>query len=123
MMELVSRIKALLRRSNYNNNSNNSDKSYTVANLYVKPSSYLVKVDGEQVTLTQKEFELLCMLLENQEIVLTREKLLTEIWGYEYCGESRTVDVHIRTLRKKLGSGGECIETIHGIGYKIGGGK
>lgn len=117
MMELVSRIKALLRRTNYYNGGN---KTYTIGNLYVNPSSYTVKVSGEHIVLTQKEFDLLCMLLENQNIVLTRDKLLTEIWGYEYCGESRTVDVHIRTLRKKLGSAGDYIETVHGIGYKIG---
>jgi len=121
MMELVARAKALIRRSNYNDSSNVPNKTYTLGDLFVNPSSYIAKVDGKQVILTQKEFEILCMLFENQGIVLTRDKLLTEIWKYEYCGESRTVDVHIRTLRKKLGSGGNCIETVHGIGYKIGG--
>ena len=82
---------------------------------------HTVLVDGEEVTLTFKEFMLLKYLLENKGIVLTRDKLLQEVWGYDYEGETRTVDVHIRTLRQKLGEAGSVIETVRGVGYKIGG--
>ena len=80
-----------------------------------------LEVDGRDVTLTLKEYEVLKMLLENQDVVLTRDRLLNQVWGYAFDGESRTVDVHIRTLRQKLGPAGELIETIRGVGYKIGG--
>lgn len=75
--------------------------------------------DGKNVELTLKEFELLKVLLENKGIVMTRDKLLTNIWGYDFDGETRTVDVHIRTLRQKLGGCGELIETVRGVGYKM----
>ena len=77
--------------------------------------------DGEKVELTYKEFRLLCMLMESKGNVLTRDQLLTNIWGYDFDGETRTVDVHIRTLRQKLGVCGAMIETVRGIGYRIGG--
>lgn len=115
MMELVARINALIRRTNEKSNEN----EYNLGVLYVCPSKHIVTVKGEAVMLTFKEFEILCMLLKNIDIVLTREQLLSEIWGYSFEGESRTVDVHIRTLRQKLGEGGDCIETVRGIGYKI----
>ena len=67
-----------------------------------------------------KEFEMLAYLLENRNIVLTRDQLLEKIWGYDFDGETRTVDVHVRTLRQKLGKAGECIETVRGVGYRIG---
>ena len=88
--------------------------------MYVCPSKHITKVDGTDVSLTLKEFEMLCMLLKNKGIVLTRDQILNAVWGYSFDGESRTVDVHIRTLRQKLGSAGDCIETVRGIGYKIG---
>lgn len=72
-----------------------------------------------RVTLTFKEFELLCYLMENKGMVLTRDQLLSKIWGYDFDGETRTVDVHIRTLRQKLGEANRCIETIRGVGYKL----
>ena len=78
-------------------------------------------VQEEAVTLTKKEFDMLCYLLENRGMVLTRDQLLNQIWGYDFDGENRTVDVHIRTLRQKLGDCGTYIETIRGIGYKMGG--
>lgn len=118
MMELVSRIKALLRRSG---KSTGSDMEYTLDNLYVSQKKHQVKVDGKEVVLTLKEFELLLLLLSNPGIVFTRAQLLDKIWGYQFDGESRTVDVHIRTLRQKLGEAGHCIETVRGMGYKIGG--
>ena len=79
-----------------------------------------MEVNGESIALTLKEFELLCLLLENRGIVLTRTQILDRIWGYAFDGESRTIDVHIRTLRQKLGAAGSCIETVRGYGYRIG---
>ena len=116
-MELISRIKALLRRSGMNNDP----VEYRKGALYLCPSKHIVKVDGKDVTLTFKEFELLCLLFRNEGIVLTRDEILSKIWGYEFDGENRTVDVHIRTLRSKLGEAGSLIRTVRGLGYKIGG--
>ena len=116
-MELVSRIKALLRRTD----GNTSRESYTQDGLYLEPARHIVRVNGRDVTLTFKEFELLCMLFRNRGVVLTRDRILNEVWGYAFDGENRTVDVHIRTLRAKLGECGDLIETVRGVGYKIGG--
>lgn len=115
MMELIARVKALLRRTE----TGGEEQEYTIGSLYVCPEKHIVRVAGEDVTLTLKEFELLCMLLKSGDRVLTRDRLLNEIWGYSFDGENRTVDVHIRTLRQKLGEAGECIETVRGIGYKL----
>ena len=120
MMELLSRIRALLRRSGADNDR---QEEYRVGNLYVNPVRHEVQVDGKAVVLTLKEFELLNLLMSRQGIVFTRAQLLDEIWGYGFDGESRTVDVHVRTLRQKLGEAGNYIETVRGIGYKIGGEK
>ena len=114
MMELSARIKALLRRA-----SRNGLSEYEIGPLYVCPAKHIVRVGGKDVVLTRKEYELLCQLLENGDIVLTREQILTRIWGYSFDGESRTVDVHVRKLRQKLGEAGDLIETVRGIGYKI----
>lgn len=117
MMELMSRIKALLRRSHA---SNDKTDCYSIESLYVNISKHIVKVGGEEITtLTYKEFELLVLLLQNQETVLSRDRILQTIWGYDFDGESRTVDVHIRTLRQKLGEAGHLIETVRGFGYKL----
>lgn len=116
MMELISRIKALLRRTE---GSSGQIEEYTIGKLYVCPGKHIVKINDTPCSLTLKEFELLCMLLRNCDMVLTRDQLLDDIWGYTFDGESRTVDVHIRTLRQKLGEAGGCIETIRGVGYKI----
>lgn len=115
MMELISRIKARLRRV-----EDKGAEEYRMGNLYVCPSRYVVTVNQEPVSLTLKEYEMLCLLLKNSGIVLSRTQLLNQIWGYEFDGESRTVDVHIRTLRQKLGEAGDLIETVRGIGYKMG---
>lgn len=120
MMELLSRIRALLRRSGANDGRM---EEYRVGNLYVNPTRHEVQVDGKDVVLTLKEFELLNLLISRQGIVFTRAQLLDEIWGYGFDGESRTVDVHVRTLRQKLGPAGNYIETVRGIGYKVGGEK
>ena len=117
IMEFLSRVKAVLRRSG--NVSNSSELSTGRLTMYI--DRHVVLADGKEVALTFKEFELLKYLLENAGIVLTRDKLLEEVWGYEYEGETRTVDVHIRTLRQKLGEAGSVIETVRGIGYRIGG--
>ena len=117
MMELLARVKALLRRAE----PQKQEKEYTVGSLYVCPAKHRVRVSGQDVSLTYKEFALLCLLLENDGVVLTRDRLLNTIWGYAFDGENRTVDVHIRTLRQKLGAAGDCIETVRGIGYKMGG--
>lgn len=118
MMELMSRIKALLRRSEVKEEKNDT---YQVGPLYVSISKHIVKVNEEEITsLTYKEFELLSLLLQHQETVLSRDQILQSIWGYDFDGESRTVDVHVRTLRQKLGDAGKLIETVRGFGYKIG---
>ena len=116
MMELLARVKALLRRV-----EKDDDDSIVVGGLSVNKTRHEVKVNGENVTLTLKEFDLLCLLMENKGKVLTRDQLLNSVWGYEFDGENRTVDVHIRTLRQKLGDCGEYIETVRGVGYKVGG--
>lgn len=118
MMELLARVKALLRRTE---REEDDDISCRIGNLTVSKKRHEVKVDGQPVTLTLKEFDLLCLLLENRGHVLSRDQLLNSIWGYGFDGENRTVDVHIRTLRQKLGSCGEYIETVRGVGYKVGG--
>lgn len=115
MMELVSRVKALLRRSA----PAKKVVTYQIGPVFVDVSKHEVKVAGEEVTLTYKEFELLCYLMEHEGIVMTRDQILSKIWGYDFDGETRTVDVHIRTLRQKLGTGGNYIETIRGVGYKM----
>ena len=115
MMELISRIKAALRRA-----EDKGAEEYRLENLYVSPMKHVVMVDQEPVSLTLKEYEMLCLLLKNSGMVLSRTQLLNQIWGYEFDGESRTVDVHIRTLRQKLGRAGDLIETVRGVGYKIG---
>ncbi len=118
MMELMSRIKALLRRSEM---TEEKEDSFKIGPLYVCLSKHVVKVNGEEVTtLTYKEFELLSLLLQNQEKVFSRDQILQSIWGYDFDGESRTVDVHVRTLRQKLGDAGTLIETVRGFGYKLG---
>ena len=116
MMELMARIRTALRHSGQ---GENGGRTYQVGALYVDPGRHVVR-DGERdVTLTLKEFQLLCLLLERRGTVFTRDQLLNTIWGYEFDGASRTVDVHIRTLRQKLGEAGACIETVRGIGYKV----
>lgn len=117
MMELVSRIKAVLRRSG--RAENEIDMKISGVQVHVK--KHEVTVDGKAISLTLKEFELLEKLMRNQGIVLTRDQLLADIWGYDFDGETRTVDVHIRTLRQKLGDRGEIIQTVRGVGYRIGG--
>ena len=116
MMEMVSRVKAVLRRYV------KEDKSSELTNglITMDIARHMVFVNGEEVVLTYKEFEVLHKLMERPGQVFTREQLLTDIWGYDFAGETRTVDVHIRTLRQKLGSASTVIETVRGVGYRIG---
>ena len=115
MMELVARVRALLRRS-----AETGEKSaYTVGRLTLLLDAHRVLVDGEPVQLTKKEYDMLALLMQNGQNVVTRERLLSEVWGYAFEGESRTVDVHLRTLRQKLGAAGSYVETIRGVGYCI----
>ena len=113
MMELLSRIRALLRRTQ------READIYRCGVLTVDQTRHTVTVNGQEVILTQKEFEVLCLLLKNRGQVLSRERLIEDVWGYAFTGESRTVDVHVRTLRQKLGEAGAYIEAVRGYGYKI----
>ena len=117
MMELMARIRAALRHAGQG--AGQEGVRYQLGDLYVDPGRHIVRDGDREVTLTLKEFQLLCLLLERRGTVFTRDQLLNTIWGYEFDGASRTVDVHIRTLRQKLGASGACIETVRGIGYKI----
>ena len=116
-MELMARVKALLRRAE----PVSDGKEYSIGPLLLNPDKHIIRVDGQDVALTLKEFQLLCYLIRNKGNVMTRDRILQEIWGYEFDGENRTVDVHIRSLRSKLGKAGDLIETVRGIGYRIGG--
>lgn len=116
MMELVSRIKAVLRRINTEENQS----EYCFKNLVLDDASHIVTANGKIIELTLKEYSMLKLLLANQGRVLMRDVLLQKIWGYDFYGETRTIDVHIRTLRTKLLECGDYIETVRGVGYKIG---
>ncbi len=115
MMELLSRIRAVLRRSEHGKEK----QSVSYGSIIISPSSHTVKVGGEKVELTLKEFNLLLYLMENEGIVLDRDSILNTVWGYSFDGENRTVDVHIRHLREKLGDEGQRIETVKGVGYRF----
>ena len=121
MMELTARVKALLRRTALTEEKPQGKKTYQIDGLFVDLARHVVTVNHEEIALTFKEFELLCLLLENRGIVLNRDQILNQVWGYSFDGENRTVDVHIRTLRQKLGACGALIETVRGVGYKIDG--
>ena len=118
MMEFIARVRAVLRRTGKEDKDN---ATLQIGELQVLVQQHQVLAAGRKVTLTLKEFELLKYLMENQGIVLSRDRLLGHVWGYDFDGETRTVDVHIRTLRQKLGGCGELIETGRGVGYRIGG--
>lgn len=117
MMELVSRIKAVLRRSS--SLSARNEDTIVLDDIEINTKKHEVTAGGEVVNLTLKEYELLKRLMKNSNIVLTRDQLLEDIWGYDFDGETRTVDVHVRTLRQKLGKSGERIETVRGVGYRM----
>lgn len=114
MMEMVARIKAVLRRT-----VKKDETSITVGNITLNEAEHTVFANGENVELTHKEFDMLCLFLKNKNIVFNREKLMNEVWGSDYMGESRTVDMHIKTLRRKLGTAGGQIKTVIGVGYRL----
>ncbi len=119
VMELIARVGAVLRRSRKKDGE--CDTVYTEGELTVSTAKHEVLIGGRKISLTYKEFELLCFLFEHRGTVMNRDRILSEVWGYEFDGENRTVDVHIRTLRQKLGDSADIIETVRGVGYKISG--
>ncbi len=116
MMELVSRVKAVLRRSS----SQPTAMELSSNGIYLNIERHLITAHGKNLALTLKEFELLRYMMENNGIVLSREKILATVWGYDFDGGTRTVDVHVRSLRQKLGDCGKAIETVRGVGYRFG---
>ena len=115
VMEMVSRIKAVLRRCE----PDEKEEILSIGEITLSDKEHFVTVNGEKVVLTFKEFEILKLFMSNPGIVFSRDKLLSEVWGIDYLGESRTVDMHIKTLRQKLGDAGALIETVIGVGYKM----
>ncbi|HWQ58520.1 MAG TPA: response regulator transcription factor [Clostridia bacterium] len=115
MMEMVSRVRAVLRRAA----PKTAKPRLRMGSVELDAERHSVEVEGERVELTYKEFEMLRLFLTHPGMVFTRDRLLSEVWGVEYGGETRTVDVHIRTLRQKLGAGGALIETVRGVGYRM----
>jgi two-component system alkaline phosphatase synthesis response regulator PhoP len=116
MMELLSRVRAVLRRAG---GKKDNEDVLRAGGVEVDVKRHAVFAGGDTIPLTLKEFELLRRLMENRNIVLTRDKLLESVWGYDFDGETRTVDVHVRTLRQKLGVYGDSIETVRGVGYRL----
>ena len=119
VMEMVSRVKAVLRRYKVPKNEN----VLTLKGIVMNDDEHYVSVDGQKLSLTLKEYDLLKLFMKNPGTALSREKLLSEVWGVNYLGESRTIDMHIKTLRQKLGEYSKLIETVIGIGYRMGGDK
>lgn len=115
MLELVSRVKAVLRRCR----KEPDDPPLRLEGLALNPREHTVTVDGERIGLTYKEYELLKLFLSNPGVAFTRDQLLQRIWDSDYLGQTRTVDMHIRTLRQKLGSYGDRIETVRNVGYRL----
>ncbi len=112
---LVARVAAILRRSGAGEVGN----VLNVGGIEVDKNAHVVRVEGEQIELSFKEFELLTYFIENQGIALSREKILNNVWDYDYFGDARTIDTHVKKLRSKLGEKGDCIKTIWGMGYKF----
>ena len=115
VMEMESRIKAVLRRCE----PDDKKEVLSIGEITLSDKEHLVTVNGEKVVLTFKEFQILKLFMQSPGIVFSRDKLLSEVWGIDYLGESRTVDMHIKTLRQKLGDAGTIIETVIGVGYKM----
>ena len=115
IMEMVSRVKAVLRRCKPTKESN----FFKMDGLVLNPDEHTVTIDGERISLTYKEYELLHLFLSQPGIAFTREQLLVNVWNTDYIGETRTVDMHIRTLRQKLGEYGHIIETVRNVGYRL----
>jgi len=117
MLELISRVNAVLRRSGA---EKPESPRLTYENIALDSESHTASADGKQVELTFKVFELLHYMMRNRDIALSREKIMNAVWGFDYEGESRTVDMHIKTLRQKLRSAGKWIKTVRSVGYKLG---
>ncbi len=115
VMEMVARVKAVLRRTVKEDVS----ADITVGDITLKETEHKVIVNGEKIELTHKEFEILKLFMHNPDMVFSRDKLMSEIWGVDYIGETRTVDMHIKTLRHKLGNAGGQIKTVIGVGYRL----
>lgn len=115
VMELISRVKALLRRSH----DMQEEKSLEFGNIFIDSEKHCAFVNDEQCELTYKEYKLLKLMVQNAGIVLTRDRIMERIWGTNYEGESRTLDMHIKTLRKKMGEEGKRIKTVRNVGYML----
>lgn len=114
VMEMVARINAVLRRT-----AKKEEDGITVGGITLNEAAHSVTANGENIKLTHKEFAMLCLFMKNKNIVFNRERLMNEVWGSDYMGESRTVDMHIKTLRQKLGTAGGQIKTVIGVGYRL----
>ena len=112
---LVARVEAILRRTNQVGN----DEIMEVGGIQLNKAAHIVMIDGKQVDLSYKEFELLAYFMENRGIALSREKILNNVWDYDYFGDARTIDTHVKKLRSKMGEKGDVIKTIWGMGYKL----
>lgn len=119
MMELVSRTRALLRRAGRSSDSMPERKALSVENLTLWPDRREATIDGEPLSLTMREFDLLEFLMRSPGVVFSRETLLQRVWGWDFDGGSRTVDVHVQQIRAKLGDSSELIETVRGVGYRM----
>ena len=115
VMEMVARVNAVLRRTT----KDNSSDAIRVGGIVLKEKEHKVIVSGEKVELTHKEFAILKLFMQHPNMVFSRDKLMSEIWGMDYIGETRTVDMHIKTLRQKLGKAGGQIKTVIGVGYRL----
>ena len=111
---LVARVEAILRRSGVN-----QDEVVRVGGIEVDKSAHSVKIDGKEIELSFKEYELLLYFIENKGIALSREKILNNVWNYDYFGDARTIDTHVKKLRAKMGTKGDYIKTVWGMGYKF----
>ena len=111
---LVARVEAILRRTN-----NIGDENIEIGGISLNKTAHEVKVDGERIDLSYKEFELLSYFITNEGVALSRERILNNVWNYDYFGDARTIDTHVKKLRSKLGEKGDCIKTIWGMGYKF----
>jgi two-component system alkaline phosphatase synthesis response regulator PhoP len=121
VLEVIARVKAVLRRSEngHGEGDGSAPSKLSVGNIALDDDRHTVLADGEKTVLTNKEYQLLRYLMLNEGIVLTRSKLLDQVWGFDYDGESRTIDMHIKSLRQKLKASGDMIKTIRNVGYKI----
>lgn len=115
VMEMISRVKAVLRRYV----KNEPEVTLSIGGLSLSPNEHRVTIDGKEIELTYKEFELLKLFLENQGIAFTRDQLFRMVWESDFCVESRTIDIHIGTLRQKLGKYGQLIKTVRNVGYRL----